>query len=183
MVLSYQHVPFGTVLPEPAPRLRSWDDSSPYHKNRPLRGPRGREYLPLLKKPITFRNVPQLTQITVSSLIPDATTSSAHLHVGGMVLQAITTKRARVNLAKRTSAAGTRAWFAQKQGRPISLNVSLQGEDMWHFFSTLTAVVLPKVKDWGGMGRRSGDGSGNLGLGLTAESVGRWPEIAINYDS
>ena len=183
MVLSYQHRPPGTPVPEPGPRLRPWDDSSPYHINRPLRGPRGRAHLPLLKKPITFRNVPELSEITLSILVKEAQEDSAFLHVAGMILQAITTQRATVNLAKVSSAAGQRAAFAQRTGKAIAVSTRLKGEAMWHFLSTLETVVLPKLKEWKGMAGKSGDGSGNLQLGLSAETVGSWPEVAINYDS
>lgn len=183
MTLSYNHIPPGTVLPTPAPRLREWDDSSPYYKNRPLRAPRGAPQLPLLRKNIIFNNIPTLSKITVHVLVRDALSSSAHLHVAGMVLQAITAQRATVHMAKTSSAAGERTSFKQVARKPISVSVNIEGEQMWHFLSTLTSVVLPRIKEWPGMKGKAGDRSGNLQLGLTPENVGSWPEIAINYDA
>ena len=183
MTLSYQHVPFGTPkLPTP-PRLRSWDDSSPYFKNRPLRAPRGMPRLGLLHKPITFNNVPQLSGITASILVRKATENSAWTHVAGMALQAITGSRARVNLARKAATAGHRGNYSQKEGAPISVTVTMKGEDMWHFLSTMVSIVLPKIKDWKGITGKSGDRNGNLQIGLPPDIVGTWPEIAVNYDS
>jgi large subunit ribosomal protein L5 len=183
MTLFYQHIPPGTSLPEPAPRLRGWDDSSPYYKNRPLRGPRGRPQLPLQRKIITFRNVPTMEKITISTLLKEGAKNSEYTHVAGMVMQAITNKQATIHLAKRASAAGQRTTFTQKKGKPIAAVVELQGEQMWHFLSTFLTVVLPKVKDWPGVKARSGDRSGNYGIGIRPDIVGLWPEIAVNYDS
>lgn len=53
LTLCYVHNPPGFKPPPRPERLRKWDDSSPYHKNRPLRGPRGGDVLRLLRKPIT----------------------------------------------------------------------------------------------------------------------------------
>jgi hypothetical protein len=56
--MCYQHVPPGFRPLDKGPRLRPWVGDSPYFKNRPLRGPRGGDVLRLLRKPITFRNIP-----------------------------------------------------------------------------------------------------------------------------
>ena len=183
MTLFYQHLPPGTKLPERAPRLRGWDDSSPYHKNRPLRGPRGRSHLPLLRKMINYTNVPTLEKITVSTLLREAGSNSATTHVAGMVLQALTGHRATVHIAKKGSAAGNRTDFTQKVGKPIAVSVQMEGEAMWHFLSTFLAVVLPKIKEWPGVKPRSGDRSGNYGIGINPDYVALWPEIAVNYDA
>ena len=182
MTLHYTHIPPGTpkkVVPE---RLRSWDDASPYYENRPLRKPRGTARLPLLKKAVTYQNVPQVTGITVAAIIREAPENSAYLHVAGMVLQAMTGIKATVHIAKKSLAA-SRVNFNQRVGKPIALSVKIEGEGMWHFLSTLVEVVGPGIKDWKGMRGSSGDGNGNLGLGLPNEVVGSWPEVEVNYDS
>lgn len=183
MALNYNHIPPGTKLPAPAPRLRKWDETSPYHKNRPLRGPRGSSHLPLVRKNINFNNIPNISGITVHTLVREAPTNSAHLHVAGMILQALSGQRATVHMAKKSSAAGQRTTFKQVARKPISVSAHMEGEQMWHFLSTLTSVVLPRIKEWPGMKGKAGDKSGNLQLGLAPDVVGAWPEIAINYDA
>ncbi|MCJ1306979.1 hypothetical protein MMC25_000623 [Agyrium rufum] len=183
LTLLYQHVPPGQPLqPSIGPRLRQWDESSPYHKNRPLRPPMGGTALPLAKRRTTFNNVPVIERVTVSAMIRDAQQNSAYLHVAGMILQAMTGVRAEVRHARRSMPAG-RNMFQQVKGKPIGLVCKMEGELMWDFVGKLSELVLPGVKDYKGVSGKSGDGSGNLGFGVSQEGVGQWPEIAVNYDS
>ncbi|KAI5364855.1 Putative ribosomal protein L5 [Septoria linicola] len=178
MTLAYTHFPPGTEPHKKGARLREWTGDSPYFKNRPLRGPRGGDVLKLLRKPITFRNVPQLERVTVHTMVKQAAEDSAHLHVAGMVLQAITNVRATAHEI-RASVAG----FGIRQGQHLSVTCELRGEDMYHFMSKVVDVVMPKIKDWPGVKGSSGDSSGNLAFGLESEQVALFPEIEVNYDA
>lgn len=181
MTLAYTHYPPGFERPQKGERLRSWSQSaageSPYYKNRPLRGPRGGDVLRLLRKPITFRNIPQLERVTVHSMVSAAKNDSAHLHVAGMVLQAITNVRVTAHRTRK-SVAG----FDVRAGQYLSVTSELRGEDMYHFLSKVIDVVMPKIKDWRGVKGSSGDTSGNLAFGLTGEEVALFPEVEVNYD-
>jgi large subunit ribosomal protein L5 len=179
LTLCYQHNPPGYRPPPKAPRLRGWDDSSPYHANRQLRGPRGGDVLRLLRKPITFRNVPMIEKITVHTFVKQVLQhGSGPLHVAGMVLQAITNVRVRT-FKSRT---GVSAW-GLLPGKSIAATATLKGEDMYHFLGKVVNVVLPRIKDWPGVAATSGDGSGNLSFGLGVDVVGAFPEVEINFDS
>ncbi|MCJ1283016.1 hypothetical protein MMC26_002343 [Xylographa opegraphella] len=181
MTLRYTHIPPGTPqLPTPQ-RLRAWDASSPYYANRPLRKPRGTPHLPLLAAPITYRNVPAVSRITVAAIVREAADNSAYLHVAGMVLQAMTGRRAQVHFARKSQVVG-RGTFTQKAGKSIAVSVQVEGEAMWHLLGTLVELVGPGIKEWRGLKGSSGDGAGNLGLGLSEEVVGAWPEVEVNYD-
>src|SRR6266536_1734661 len=102
MTMAYMHNPPGFRTPVKAPRLRKWDDSSKYYKNRPLRGPRGGDVLRLIRTPITFRNIPKLERITVHSFVNNATQGSQWIHVAGMAIQAITNQRVTTFKAKKS---------------------------------------------------------------------------------
>ncbi|KAL4800976.1 ribosomal protein L5 domain-containing protein [Aspergillus venezuelensis] len=179
MTLCYVHNPPGFKPPPKGPRLREWDDSSPYHKNRQLRGPRGGDVLRLLRKPIGFNNIPRLDRITVHSYVQNAATeSSAWMHVAGLALQSITnarveTSRSRTSVPKWGIVAGRDA---------VAAKAELRGETMEHFFSKLLDIVLPRIKDWQGIKGSSGDSSGNITFGMDPEQVALFPEIEINYD-
>lgn len=177
MTLSYVHYPPGYQAPPKAPRLRPWDGASPYYKNRPLRGPRGADVLRLLRKPITFRNVPELEKITVHSMQNGAMDDSAYLHVAGMAIQAITNVRVTTHATKK-SVAG----FGTRKGQHLSVTAELTGEDMYHFLGKVIDIVMPKIKDWKGVKGSSGDSSGNIAFGFTKEDVALFPEIEVNYD-
>ncbi|KAL8734842.1 MAG: hypothetical protein Q9166_001194 [cf. Caloplaca sp. 2 TL-2023] len=177
--LLYTHHPPGTLPGPSSPRLRSWDNSSPYHKNRPLRGPRGRPNLPLMKRPITFRNIPRLEKIVVHHVIrsPEQRDSS-YLHVAGMILQAITNVRATVHKARHSIA----NFKMMKDRTAMAVKAELRGEDMYCFLSKVVDVVMPKIKEYKGVSGGSGDGSGNLAFGLQPSAVGMFPEVEVNYD-
>ncbi|KAK4891118.1 54S ribosomal protein L7, mitochondrial [Elasticomyces elasticus] len=178
MVMAYTHFPPGYAAPQKGERLRNWIGESPYYKNRPPRGPRGGDTLRLLRKPVTFRNLPQLERVTVHTMTKGAIGGkSEYLHVGGMVLQAITNVRAEAHDTK-NSVAG----FGIRAGEHLSLTCELRGEDMYHFLSKLVDVVMPKIKDWPGVKGSSGDNSGNIALGLKPDEVALFPEIEVNYD-
>ncbi|KAK5204410.1 54S ribosomal protein L7, mitochondrial [Exophiala xenobiotica] len=179
MTMCYQHTPPGFRPLEKGARLRPWIGDSPYFANRPLRGPRGGDVLRLLRKPITFRNIPMVERVTVHSYVKDALRGgSQHLHVAGMVLQAITNHRVQIHRARTNEA----AWNVIK-GKPCSMTVDLMGEDMYHFLGKLIDVVLPRIKDWNGVRATTGDNSGNLSFGLNPEVVSGFPEIEVNYDA
>ncbi|KAI9836739.1 MAG: hypothetical protein M1837_003252 [Sclerophora amabilis] len=177
MTLTYTHQVPGTSPPPRAPRLRSWDDSSPYHANRPLRGPRGGDVLRLLKRPTTFRNVPALERITVHSMAHGAIENSAYLHVAGMIVQAITGVRATACKSRHNV-----VQWSLRAGKYVSVKSELRGEDMWHFLSRCIDVVLPRIKDYRGVKGSSGDSSGNITFGMNAEDMGLFPEVEVNYD-
>ncbi|KAF2208543.1 hypothetical protein CERZMDRAFT_48910 [Cercospora zeae-maydis SCOH1-5] len=178
MTLAYTHFPPGTQPHKKGPRLREWVGDSPYFKNRPLRGPRGGDVLKLLRKPTTFRNVPKLERVTVHCMVKQAAEDSAHLHVAGMVVQAMTNVRVQVHEIQH-SVAG----FGIRAGQHLSVTAELRGEDMYHFLSKVVDVVMPKIKDWRGVKGSSGDSSGNIAFGLDSEHVAMFPEIEVNYDA
>ncbi|PGG99794.1 hypothetical protein AJ79_08416 [Helicocarpus griseus UAMH5409] len=179
LTLCYVHNPPGFRPPPTPQRLRGWDDSSPYHVNRPLRGPRGGDVLRLLRKPITFHNIPKLHKITLHSYVNQVVEKgSAPLHVAGMAIQAISnvrvqTHKMRGNVAK---------WGIVAGKAHVSLTAELKGEDMYHFFGKLVDIVLPRIKDWRGVKGSSGDSSGNITFGLEPDMVAMFPEIEVNYD-
>ena len=133
--------------------------------------------LKLLRKPITFRNVPELKRVTLHTMVKGAISDSAHLHVAGMVLQAISSVRAESHKTKK-SVAG----FGTRAGQYLSVTCELEGENMYHFLSKCVDVVMPRIKDWKGVRGSSVDSSGHLHFGLTAEDVALFPEVEVNYD-
>ena len=133
--------------------------------------------LKLLRKPITYKNIPKLEKITVHTMVKNASTDSAHLHVAGMVMQAITSVRATTHSTKKNVAG-----FGIRQGQYLSMTCELKGEDMHHFLSKVVDVVMPKIKDFKGIKGSTGDSSGNLAFGLRAEEVAMFPEVEVNYD-
>lgn len=132
----------------------------------------------MLKRPMTFRNIPRLEGITVHSFVQEAVDKSEPLHVAGMALQAITGVRAQSHVAK----ANVAQWGI-RAGKYISVTCEIKGEDAYHFLSKTVDLVLPRIKDWKGVKGTSGDSSGNIAFGLTPQELSLYPEIEVNYDS
>lgn len=135
--------------------------------------------LRLLRHPINFRNIPRIDGITVHSMVSEATTgASAPLHVAGMAVQAITNVRVQTHKVR----ASVPKWGLIPGRGHASVTAELTGENMYHFFSKLVDIVMPKFKDWRGIKGSSGDSSGNITFGLDPTMVAMFPEIEVNYD-
>jgi large subunit ribosomal protein L5 len=180
MTLCYVHTPPGFKPPPKSARLREWDDSSPYHKNRVLRGPRGGDVLRLLRKPIKFNNIPEIERITIHSYVKNAAAerNSSWLHVAGIAVQAISNVRVETFKSKSNVA----PWGIAANRDSVAVKAELYGENMYHFLGKLVDVVLPRIKDWEGVKGSSGDSSGNITFGLVPENVALFPELEVNYD-
>ncbi|KAF2114829.1 ribosomal protein L5 domain-containing protein [Lophiotrema nucula] len=178
LTLTYHHLPPGYKTPEKLQRLREWTGDSPYFKNRPLRPPRGGSSLRLLDQKRDFRNIPEITKVTVHTMVPQAMENSANLHVAGMIVQAITNVRAVAHQARHNVV----GWGLRKD-KYVAVTADVEREDALHFVAKLVDVVLPKIKEWKGVSGSSGDSSGNITFGLTPDQLALFPEIEVNYDS
>lgn len=67
------------------------------------------------------------------------------------------------------------AGFKLRAGQKIGLKVTLRRERMYAFLERLITVVLPRMRDFHGLSRRSFDGSGNYSIGIADQSV--FPEL------
>jgi large subunit ribosomal protein L5 len=111
-------------------------------------------------------------------MVPEAQDNSAHLHVAGMVLQAISNVRATAHKARHSVIN-----WGIREGKWVSVTTNMEREDAYHFLAKLVDVVLPRIKEWKGVPGSSGDGSGNISFGLTPDNVTLFPEVEANYDA
>lgn len=65
--------------------------------------------------------------------------------------------------------------FKLREGELIGYTVTLRGTRAWDFLEKLIKVVLPSVRDFRGISRKSFDGKGNFSLGIKEHFV--FPEI------
>ncbi len=65
-----------------------------------------------------------------------------------------------------------------REGWPIGCKVTLRRDRMYYFLKKLINVVIPRVRDFRGLSKRSFDGRGNYSFGFREQIV--FPEI--NYD-
>ncbi|KAK3995070.1 ribosomal protein L5 domain-containing protein [Cladorrhinum sp. PSN332] len=176
MTLAYHHVPPGTPKTEPSQRLREWDGSSPYHKNRPLRAPRGSPVLPLKEKDINFTNIPEIKEITIASYVPKALQDKDHLLVCRNVILALTG-----TLPEITETKSDVAQWHIRSGQPAGVKTTIIGNAAYEFLDRCINIVFPRIKDWKGIEATTGDSSGNLSWGFGPEEIKLFPEVEVNY--
>ncbi len=95
------------------------------------------------------------------------------LDVAMKELEAISGQKPIITKAKKSIAA-----FKLREGMNVGGKVTLRGERMYVFLDKLFNVVLPRIRDFRGLNRKSFDGRGNYNLGLREQIV--FPEI--NFD-
>ncbi|KAI1096936.1 54S ribosomal protein L7 [Rostrohypoxylon terebratum] len=176
ITLMYQHVPPGTPEAPERIRLREWDDSSPYMKNRPRRGPRGKSVLPPIEKNITWQNIPEVKAIHMAMYMPQARKNPDHIIVGQSVLQSITGIRPTVTKTKHSVS----QWSIVK-GDNTGVKVSVYGNQAYELLDKMIHLVFPKIKDWKGVKGTSGDHTGNISWGFEPQDVQNFPEVEANF--
>jgi large subunit ribosomal protein L5 len=117
--------------------------------------------------------VPRLEKVVINMSVGEAISNSKVLDVATKELQAISGQKPVITKAKKSIAA-----FKLREGMPIGCKVTLRGERMYVFLDKLFNIVLPRIRDFRGLPRKSFDGRGNYNLGLKEQLV--FPEI--NFD-
>ena len=65
--------------------------------------------------------------------------------------------------------------FKIRQGMIVGAMVTLRGQRMYEFIDRLVSIVLPRVRDFRGLEKKSFDGKGNFNIGVKEHIV--FPEI------
>ena len=114
-----------------------------------------------------------LEKIVVSMGVGRALGDSKYLESAAEDLQVITGQKPAIRVAKKAIAG-----FKLRAGESVGLVVTLRGKRMWFFFEKLVHIVLPRLRDFHGVSRKSFDGGGNYSLGIEEHTV--FPEIDPN---
>jgi large subunit ribosomal protein L5 len=117
--------------------------------------------------------VPKLDKVVINMSVGDAIQNSKILDVAMKELEAISGQKPIITKAKKSIAA-----FKLREGMNVGGKVTLRGERMYVFLDKLFNIVLPRIRDFRGLNRKSFDGRGNYNLGLREQIV--FPEI--NFD-
>ncbi|KAI3407171.1 mrpl7 [Candida oxycetoniae] len=156
-------------------KRREWAKDSPYKLYRGKRKPKGGTRATKDIYPITSTNVPKLTSIVVHAYNKKAL-EYPWLNISTRLqLSVITNVKAKQIYNKMNIL----PWKA-RVGRPCGGKVELFDRDMSQFISTLTELVLPRIRAFKGISVTSGDRNGNISFGMTAEDVQLFPELE-NY--
>ncbi|BFZ61184.1 54S ribosomal protein L7, mitochondrial [Saitoella coloradoensis] len=157
--------------------VRTWDGSSPYHINRPARSQRGNKTMLPIPEARNHRNIPRLEKIIVHAFCKEATLKKDVLPSAAMAIQSITGQKPKILNAK----TGVSPWKL-RVGMPIAVQVELKGPEMYRFLTTLIEVVWPRMRDFTGVPRKSGDQTGNIAFGFADSALTLFPEIESTFD-
>lgn len=134
------------------------------------------EVVPALTSEFGFKNVyevPKLQKIVVNIGLGEAVQNGRAIDAAVNDLRWITGQSPVITRAKKSIAA-----YKLRAGMPIGAMVTLRGDRMYEFYDRLTAVALPRIRDFRGVSPNSFDGRGNYTLGLREQLM--FPEI--DYD-
>lgn len=151
---------------------RHWGVDSPYKLYRKMRKPKGLSRPTKDIHPINKSNIPELTGININLYNKDALEES-WLNISSRLQIAQITNVKPKRIYNRSNIL---PWKC-RVGKPCGCKVELAGEDMTQFLSTLTELVLPRIRTFKGISKKSGDKNGNISFGLSPEDVKYFPEI------
>ncbi len=86
-------------------------------------------------------------------------------------IAAVTGQKPQIRRAKKSIAG-----FKLREGQIVGLRVTLRKAKMVDFFERLITIVLPRVRDFGGLDLKTVDNGGVLGVGIREHAV--FPEIS-----
>lgn len=131
------------------------------------------EVMPQLQKELKLANVlatPKVVKVVLNLGLGEAVQDKGIVEKASESLAQIAGQKPQVAQA-RVSISG----FKLRAGMPIGLKVTLRGQRMYNFLEKLFKVVLPRLRDFRGVSRKSFDGQGNYNLGLAEQTV--FPEV------
>jgi large subunit ribosomal protein L5 len=117
---------------------------------------------------------PKLQKVTLNMGVGEAKQDSKMLEAAQEQLATIAGRKPNIRRARKSVAA-----FKLREGMPVGLTVTLRDEIAYEFLDRLTAIALPRLRDFRGLNPRSFDGRGNYSMGVREQII--FPEI--DYDS
>lgn len=134
------------------------------------------EVVPQLIKEFGYKNVnevPKLVKIVLNMGLGDVKDNSKSFNIAVDELALIAGQKPVTTKAKKAISN-----FKVRAGMKIGAKVTLRGTRMFEFFDRLTAIALPRVRDFRGISDKSFDGRGNYSMGIKEQLI--FPEIS--YD-
>jgi large subunit ribosomal protein L5 len=122
----------------------------------------------------TPMQAPRVQKITLNMGVGEAKTNAKALDEAVEQMAIIAGQKPLI-----TKATKSIAGFKLREGMPIGCKVTLRGARMWEFLDRLTALALPRVRDFRGLNPNSFDGRGNYSMGVREQII--FPEI--DYDA
>lgn len=135
-----------------------------------------KEIVPAMMKDFNYDNimrVPKAEKVVINMGVGQAVQDPKQLDAAVRDMTVIAGQKPVITRAKKSIAN-----FKIRTGMRIGAKVTLRGERMYEFLDKFFNIVLPRVRDFGGISPTSFDGRGNFAMGLREQLV--FPEI--DYD-
>jgi large subunit ribosomal protein L5 len=129
-----------------------------------------------LQKELNLKNiheVPCLEKIVLNIGLGRAKDDKKVIETATNTLRKITGQHPVETVAKHSIAG-----FKLREGNKIGLKVTLRDERMYEFMDRLINIVLPRLRDFHGVGLKAFDNQGNYSIGLNDQSV--FPELTFD---
>ena len=110
--------------------------------------------------------IPRIEKIVLNMGVGEATQDKKRVEQAASEMELIAGQKPVITKAKKSI-----AQFKLREGMPIGAHVTLRGARMWEFLDRLTAVALPRIRDFRGLSPKQFDGNGNYTFGLTEQSM------------
>jgi len=117
-------------------------------------------------------NIPKIEKIVINAGVGRAVQDSKHLDAVVATITKISGQKPVITKAKNSIAS-----FKLREENPIGVKVTLRGDHMWNFLDRLISVVIPRMRDFRGLSRKSFDPQGNYSIGIIDQTV--FPEISF----
>ena len=117
---------------------------------------------------------PKLVKITLNMGVGEAKQDAKMLEAAQTQLATIAGQKPNIRRARKSVAN-----FKLREGMPVGLTVTLRQERAFEFLDRLTAIAIPRIRDFRGLSPRSFDGRGNYSMGIREQII--FPEI--DYDN
>jgi large subunit ribosomal protein L5 len=127
-----------------------------------------KEVVPDLMRKNEYANVmqvPRLEKVVLNIGVGEAITNAKAMEAAQADLAAISGQRPIVRKSTKSISA-----FKLRVGMPVGVKVTLRGERMYEFLDKLVSIVLPRIREFGGV-PDTWDGRGNYTLGLKEQTV------------
>jgi large subunit ribosomal protein L5 len=135
-----------------------------------------KEVVPALKEKFGYKSVmqvPVLQKIVVNRGVGAATGDKKLIDSSLEEITTITGQKAVATMSKKAVSN-----FKLRENMPIGVKVTLRGDKMYEFLDRLTAIALPRVRDFKGISDKGFDGRGNYTFGVKEQII--FPEISID---
>jgi large subunit ribosomal protein L5 len=135
------------------------------------------EIRPALVRKFAYSSVmqaPKLVKVTLNMGVGEAKQDAKMLEAAQNQLATIAGQKPNVRRARKSVAN-----FKLREGMPVGLTVTLRDERAYEFLDRLTAIAIPRIRDFRGLNPRSFDGRGNYSMGVREQII--FPEI--DYDA